>query len=99
MSGAGDSVYSVPRQGLTIGRAADNDLVIDAAVEGAETVSDYHARIYFDMGHWIVKDLDSQNGIYVNDRRTGHNLLEDGWLLQVGGVKMTFYEGAEEAGL
>ncbi|MGC9347858.1 MAG: FHA domain-containing protein [Anaerolineae bacterium] len=97
-TGAGETVQPLTRQGLTIGRAADNDLVIDASVEGSETVSDHHARVYFDMGHWIVRDLGSQNGIYVNDQRTGHNLLEDGWHLRVGRVTMTFREGSGEAG-
>lgn len=45
-----------------IGRAADNDIVLDD-----ETVSSHHARILFQDGQWWVEDLASRNGTVVND--------------------------------
>ena len=77
-------------QGLTIGRAADNQLVIGSTFPGWETVSQHHARILRKGEDWIVTDLNSANGIYVNERRTGRNLLRDGWSLALGAVIFTF---------
>lgn len=45
-----------------IGRAADNDIVLDD-----ETVSSHHARILYQGGQWWVEDLASRNGTAVND--------------------------------
>lgn len=82
--------------GLTLGRAADNDLIIDNSVPSWQTVSRHHARIYQKGGFWVFEDLNSLNGIYVNAQRTGRNLLRDGWQLGVGGVRLTFHTGQGE---
>lgn len=81
------------KESLTVGRAADNDLIITPEFAGWETVSRRHARIYRQGDHWIVEDLGSTNGIYVNGRRTGRNRLQDGWRLEIGGVAFTFRAG------
>lgn len=83
--------------GVTIGRATDNDLVITQDFLGWETVSRHHARIRGQAGGWIVEDLDSMNGVYVNGRRTGRNLLREGWRLAIGGVEFVFRAGGGEA--
>jgi len=83
-------------EGLTIGRALDNALVLDATVPGADTVSRHHARIVYADGTWIVEDLGSQNGVYVKGRRTGRNQLQDGWSLSIGGVPFVFHIGEVE---
>ena len=83
--------------GLTIGRAPENDLVISQDYPGWETVSHSHARVYWQADHWIVEDLDSTNGVYVNGKRTGRNLLRDNWRLGIGGVEFIFHAGTGEA--
>lgn len=90
------TTHLLERDGLSIGRSEDNDIVIGAPIEGWETVSRHHARIYFDMDRWIVEDLSSRNGVYVNGLRTGRNILQDGWQLQIGGVSMIFRNGAHK---
>ena len=82
--------------GVTIGQAPENDLVVAQDLPGWETVSRRHARIYAQAGRWIVEDLCSTNGIYVNGRRTGRNLLRDGWRLGVGGVEFVFHASTGE---
>jgi len=82
--------------GVTIGQAPENDLVITQDLSGWETVSRRHAHIYAQAGRWIVEDLGSTNGIYVNGRRTGRNLLRDGWRLGVGGVEFVFHASTGE---
>ena len=80
-------------EGVAIGRATDNGLVIDPTFPGWETVSQHHARISRKGDDWIVTDLNSANGIYVNEQRTGRNLLHDGWKLALGAVNFTFRAG------
>jgi len=83
--------------GSTIGRTQENELVITQDFPGWESVSRHHARIYEQAGHWIVEDLNSMNGVYVNEKRTGKNLLRDGWRLSIGGVEFIFRAGTGEA--
>ena len=80
---------------IRIGRAPDNTIVIPSDVPNVETVSIYHARLYrFDR--WILEDLDSTNGTYVNGKRTGRNYLRDGWEIGIGGVIFIFHTGKVE---
>ena len=65
-------------------------------MEGAETVSRYHARLYR-LERWILEDLDSSNGIYINGQRTGRNYLRNGWEIGIGGVIFIFHTGQVEA--
>jgi predicted component of type VI protein secretion system len=50
----------------TIGRLPDNTLQIDNLA-----VSGHHARIYWNEGHYVIEDLGSLNGTYVNNKRVG----------------------------
>ena len=45
-----------------IGRAADNTIVLSD-----ERVSAHHARITFTGGQWVLEDLGSRNGTFVNE--------------------------------
>ena len=89
--------FDLGPDGITIGRAPENDLVITQDFPGWETVSRSHARVYRQAGRWIIEDLDSTNGVYVNERRTGRNLLRDGWRLGIGEVEFVFRTGTGEA--
>ena len=85
--------FPLQKDAVTIGRAPDNDLVISQDLPGWETVSRHHARLYRQGDRWIVEDLQSTNGVYVNGKRTGRNLLQDGWRLDIGGVTFIFHAG------
>src|SRR5215813_11653922 len=50
----------------TIGRLPDNTLQIDNLA-----VSGHHARITFNDGRYVVEDLGSLNGTFVNNKRVG----------------------------
>ena len=71
----GGTVVRVPEaEGLSIGRAPDNQLVIPD-----DGVSRYHARLLYDNGTLWVQDLGSRNGVFINDVRvTGHRALKVG---------------------
>jgi pSer/pThr/pTyr-binding forkhead associated (FHA) protein len=85
--------FPLQKDAVTIGRAPDNDLVIPQDLPGWETVSRHHARLYRQGDRWIVEDLQSTNGVYVNGKRTGRNMLQDGWRLDIGGVTFIFHAG------
>jgi hypothetical protein len=89
--------FALDPEGTTIGRAPENGVVITQEFAGWETVSRTHARVYREGERWLVEDNNSKNGVWVNGRRTGHNLLQDGWKLGIGGVEFVFRAGAGEA--
>jgi serine/threonine protein phosphatase PrpC len=88
--------FHLKPEGVTIGQALENDVVIAQEFPGWQTVCRRHARIYEQGGRWIIEDLGSMNGIYVNGRRTSRNLLHDCWRLGVGGVEFVFHAGPGE---
>jgi len=73
---------------LTIGRAADNDVVLD----GDPQVSRVHAVIERIGGAWTVHDDGlSRNGSYVNGERVlRHRRLVDDDMLRIGTTSMLF---------
>lgn len=65
---------------ITIGRAADSTIVIDD-----DYVSSRHARIYPSEGVWIVEDLGSTNGSWIDRTRlTAPTVLPPGAPLRIG---------------
>jgi pSer/pThr/pTyr-binding forkhead associated (FHA) protein len=63
----------------TIGRLPDNTLQIDNLA-----VSGHHARIYWNEGHYVIEDLGSLNGTYVNNKRVGQATLIHGDQVLIG---------------
>jgi len=76
---------------LTIGRSPHSDLFLDDV-----TVSRHHARIVRDEQGFLVEDLNSLNGTYVNRRRIERHLLTHGDELQIGKFKLAFLERADD---
>ena len=73
--------FSLNSAPVTVGRAGQNDLVLD----GDEFASARHARIEVRGDGVWVQDLDSTNGTYVNGSRVvGAQRLDAGDVLRVG---------------
>lgn len=64
-SDAGTSRIPARGETLTIGRAADNDVVLN----GEAAVSRRHAELIRQSDGWAVRDLGSHNGTFVNGTR------------------------------
>jgi hypothetical protein len=64
---------------LTIGRAADNGLVLDDG-----RVSRHHARLQGRRGTLVLADLGSTNGSFVNDERVIEIALGEGDRIRLG---------------
>ena len=65
----GDAVESETRLAgntVRIGRHSSNDVVLDDSLNG---VSRFHAEIRLEGGRYVIADLKSRNGVYINQRR------------------------------
>jgi hypothetical protein len=65
---------------VVVGRGSWCDLVI-----GGATVSRQHAELFFREGSWVLVDLDSRNGTYINGARVQRSQLRPGDELAFGG--------------
>jgi pSer/pThr/pTyr-binding forkhead associated (FHA) protein len=72
---------------LTIGRSPQSDVFLDDV-----TVSRHHARILIEREGYLIEDLNSLNGTYVNRKRIERHQLFDGDELQVGKYKLSFLQ-------
>jgi len=77
----GRSIKMLPADVLTVGRHTRNDIVLDS-----ESASRRHARFELRAGRWWVVDLDSTNGLYVNDQQAQRAELKCGDRVHIGGT-------------
>jgi pSer/pThr/pTyr-binding forkhead associated (FHA) protein len=78
---------------VSVGRAASNDIPIDNLA-----VSGFHARIVCDNGVYLVEDLNSTNGTFVNDRRIAQLALNNNDVIMVGKHTLVFSDPREGGG-
>ena len=64
---------------LSIGRTAANDLPIDNLA-----VSGHHAKIYYEGDKFVLEDLNSLNGTFVNNQRIRKSFLKNGDEVLIG---------------
>jgi hypothetical protein len=80
-------VYEVKTSAPTsLGRAKVNDIVLNEDV----AVSSEHCRIRPEEGRFVLHDLKSTNGTFVNDRRVTRQPLTEGDTIQVGETYLQF---------
>ncbi len=83
-------VFPLNKNEIYIGRDANNDVVINDA-----EVSRKHCRLVLQAGGYVLEDLGSTNGTFVNGQRLmGPHLLRPGELVMLGeNVSLTFEAG------
>jgi tetratricopeptide (TPR) repeat protein len=74
---------------LRIGRAADNDIVLD---DPDRTVSRFHAELRYENGRFVLIDLNSQNGLWMDGQRMPRLALEPGRPVTVGMFRLLLEE-------
>jgi hypothetical protein len=74
-----------------IGRADDNQIRLKSG-----DISRRHAMISVAQGGYLLRDLQSQNGTYVNGQRIGEHLLAEGDHIRVGNFELTFHYAAPD---
>jgi hypothetical protein len=77
------SSLTVDRRPIRIGRGADNDLVVRDV-----RVSRYHAAIEPNPNGWVIRDLDSTNGTYVDGERIREVRIDTEAELSLGGYRV-----------
>ena len=77
--GAGRTFELSRASALSVGRARAHDVVLEDVA-----VSSQHCRIRPESGGFVVHDLKSTNGTFVNDRRVSHHPLAEGDVIQIG---------------
>ncbi len=90
-TGMAGSSYPIGARGLSIGRSEDRDVVIpDPAA------SRHHCSILLQSDDYVLRDMGSANGIFVNAVRVRDCTLADGDLIRIGNTEMRFvrYEQA-----
>jgi len=75
-----------PALGIRIGRAPDNNIVLEDA-----TVSRYHALIYPRLDRWYIADRGSTHGTFVDGKQVAEEQeLIPGSTIQLSGAKLYF---------
>jgi hypothetical protein len=81
----GTKVFSLDHAVTNIGRRLDNHLVVDDP-----RVSRYHAQIRYVRGRFIIFDLNSTGGTFVNGQRTTQSVLYPGDVISLAGLPIVF---------
>jgi pSer/pThr/pTyr-binding forkhead associated (FHA) protein len=82
------SKFLVDKDATTVGRHPESDIFLDDV-----TVSRRHAEFHRQGHRFIVRDVGSLNGTYVNRQRVDETELASGDELQIGKFKLTFFAG------
>ena len=79
MHRATSQIWVLDKPVTTVGRWEDNDVVIPD-----RWVSRYHAQVRREGTHYVIEDLDSKNGLFLNGKRVSEPVpLENGDRIQI----------------
>lgn len=82
------TVYALDSEQVTIGRDSSNEIPVNDA-----EVSRRHARLTFQGGKYVLEDMGSTNGTFVNGQRlTGPRVLKTGEVISLGEQIVFVYE-------
>jgi predicted component of type VI protein secretion system len=70
---------------VTVGRLPDNTIVIDSA-----SASGHHACVALEGKDFILEDLESTNGTFVNDSRVSRHTLRNGDVIRIAEYTLEF---------
>lgn len=82
-----DQVYPLNQTVINIGRRIDNHLVLSDA-----RVSRNHAQLRAIKGHYVLFDLNSTGGTYVNSQRINQKILKAGDVITLAGFPIIYGE-------
>lgn len=80
--------FALTRNEVVLGRGSDCDIQVDR-----DSVSRRHARVFRNTDQWMVEDLQSTNGSYVNDVPVQNSILRDADFLKIGAAIFKFLSG------
>lgn len=82
---APDRYVDLPEGDVRIGRAHENDVVLE---DPGKAVSRFHAELRHEHGRYVIVDLNSQNGVWIAERRVTREPLEPGVAVTIGPYRL-----------
>ncbi len=83
--------YAITHTTWRIGRSKDNEMPLDD-----HSISRKHAAIHRnDDGKFVLIDMDSLNGVFINDRQISKQTLHEGDIIEIGDIVLRFTEHAQ----
>ena len=86
---SGGQVYPLSEQVINLGRRLDNHIVIED-----RRVSRMHAQIRAIKGRYVIFDLDSTGGTFVNRARISQSILYPGDVISLAGADLVYGQDA-----
>jgi hypothetical protein len=83
----GDQHFLLDRPVINIGRRQDNQLILDNP-----KISRTHAQIRARQGRFVLFDLGSRSGTYVNEIAIRQHILQPGDVIRLAGVHLVYGE-------
>jgi len=85
------TVYALDSDQISIGRDSSNEIPVNDA-----EVSRRHSRLTFQGGKYVLEDMGSTNGTFVNGQRlTGPRVLKSGEVVSLGEQIVFVYEAVD----
>lgn len=81
----GQTYIPLERSVINIGRRRDNTIVLDDP-----RVSRHHCQVRYRFGAYVLYDLGSRAGTYVNDQRVSEVVLQPGDVIALAGVRLVY---------
>ena len=86
LSGPDNEIALTSRAVTRMGRAPDNEVVLDN-----KRSSRYHTEVRWEKHHYVLHDIDSTNGTFVNgERLVAPHMLKDGDRIEIAGIGYRF---------
>ena len=82
-----DGIFELGEKAVVVGRSTECDIQLEV-----QNVSRKHARVLLHNEEYLIEDLDSTNGVFVNGIRVVRCVLRNNDQIEIGGVKLMFNE-------
>jgi pSer/pThr/pTyr-binding forkhead associated (FHA) protein len=85
MGPGGETSFPLTRDAYTIGRHRNNDIMVSDP-----KVSSFHARLDRQPDGFLLVDLKSRNGSYVNGKKVENAVLKSGDEIRMGTARLVY---------
>ncbi len=84
--------YPLTRDRIVIGRDIKNDILLND-----ESVSRSHAEIIHTEAGYTIRDMNSKNGLFINNQRVQEHVLNEGDAITIGDLDFIFSNSRKDA--